>query len=286
MNIHQGLEQTEAQLESCSEYPILDAQVLLAHILTKPRSWVMAHPDHELNLEQQDALLSSTGHLVKGEPLPYILGHWEFFGLDFEVTSHVLIPRPETELLVEKALDWLERHPSLRSAIDVGTGSGCIAISLASRIHDLRLVATDISPKALEIAKRNAEKYSVTDRIDFQCCDLFPSDKKSFDLIVANLPYIPTDKMKVLPIFGKEPTLALDGGFDGLDLLRKLITSAPKFISPDGLILLEIESSKGKETLSLAYNTFPAASIHLHRDLAGQDRLIEIQIHPGSENSS
>jgi release factor glutamine methyltransferase len=286
MNIHQGLNQVATQLETCSESPALDAQVLLAHILVKSRSWVMAHPDHELTLGQQDDLKSSTSRLVNGEPFPYILGHWEFFGLDFEVTSDVLIPRPETELVVEKALDWLERHPNLRSAIDVGTGSGCITISLASRIRDLNLTSTDISPKALEIAKRNAEKYSVADRIDFHCCDLFPSIEKSFDLIVANLPYIPTGKMKALPIFGREPTVALDGGSDGLDLLRRLIALAPKKISPGGLILLEIESSKGKETLSLAKNTFPTASVRLYRDLAGQDRLVEIQVHPGCEKSS
>jgi release factor glutamine methyltransferase len=284
MNIQQGLNKAATQLESCSESPALDAQVILAHILAKPRSWVMAHPDHELTVEQQDVLKSSTSRLVNGEPLPYIIGHWEFFGLDFEVTPDVLIPRPETELLVEIALAWLEQRPGARSVIDVGTGTGCIGISLASRIHDLQVVSTDISPSALEVAKRNAKKLAVSNQIDFHCCDLFPPAERSFDLIAANLPYIPTGKLKALPIYGKEPTLALDGGHDGLDLQRRLITLAPKVILPGGLILLEIESSKAKETLSIAYDIFSRSSIHLHRDLAGQDRLVEIQIHPGSGN--
>jgi len=284
MNVQEALKMT--YLAAHSDTASLDAQVLLAHILAKPRSWVMAHLDYELTLEQQNVLQSSTSRLVIGEPLPYILGHWEFYGLDFEVSPDVLIPRPETELLVEKGLEWLKHHPTSRIAIDVGTGSGCIAICLASRNQDLQLAATDISPSALEVAKRNADKLSVSAQIDFYCCDLFPPIERPFDLIVANLPYIPTGKMKALPIFGKEPTLALDGGRDGLDLLKRLIALAPNFISPDGLILLEIEPSKGMDTLSIAHNTFSHASIHLHRDLAGQDRLVEIQIHPGRDNFS
>jgi release factor glutamine methyltransferase len=286
MNIQQGLHQAKTRLEHCRESPTLDAQVLLAHILTKPRSWVLAHLEQELNPNQQELLKEFTQRLADGEPLPYILGHWEFFGLEFEVTPDVLIPRPETELLVEKALAWLERRPDARSAIDVGTGSGCIAISLATKIRDLRLVSTDISPNALEIAKRNADKYSVSDRIDFYCCDLLPSIEKPFDLIIANLPYIPTEKMKTLPIYGREPTQALDGGNDGLDLVRRLITLAPKYISQGGMVLLEIESTQGLAALSLAYDTFSHASIHLHRDLAERDRVIEIQTFAGNKPPS
>jgi release factor glutamine methyltransferase len=212
-----------------------------------------------------------------------VVGHWEFFGLDFEVTPDVLIPRPETELLVETALSWLEHRTDARSAIDVGTGSGCIAISLATRIQGLKLTATDISPHALEVAQRNAEKFSVADRIEFNCCDLLPPKPQSYDLIVANLPYIPTKTMESLPIYGREPTLALDGGSDGLELVRQLITLAPDYLALGGLMLLEIESSQGMAALSLAYDTFSHASIHLHRDLADRDRLIEVQTHAGHD---
>ena len=279
MNIQQGLELTISRLNSFSDTPSLDGQVLLAQILSKPRSWVMAHSDHELTAYQQDALLASTDRLVSGEPLPYVLGHWEFFGLELEVSPDVLIPRPETELLVEKALDWLESNPGSRSAIDVGTGSGCIAISLLTRIQDLHMVATDISSRAIAVAQRNAARFSVTDRIDFVCCDLFPSANQAFNLIVANLPYIPTDTMKTLPIHGKEPALALDGGSDGLELIQRLITFAPSFLSPGGLILLEIESGQGMAAFSLASDNFSRASIHVHRDLSGCDRLLEIRTH-------
>jgi release factor glutamine methyltransferase len=279
MNIQQGLDLTLSRLDSFSDTPSLDGQVLLAHILSKPRSWVMAHSDHELTAYQQEVLLASTNRLASGEPLPYVLGHWEFYGLDLEVSPDVLIPRPETELLVEKSLDWLESKPGSRSAIDVGTGSGCIAISLLMRFRDLHMVATDISSSAIAVAQHNAARFSVADRVDFVCCDLLPSDNQAFNLIVANLPYIPTDTMKNLPIHGKEPALALDGGSDGLELIQRLITLAPSFLSPGGLVLLEIESGQGMAALSLASDNFSRASVHVHRDLSRRDRLLEIQTH-------
>jgi release factor glutamine methyltransferase len=281
--IQQGLEKSISRRDSISDSAALDAQVLLAHVTGQPRSWILAHPETVLTPSQESKLESALKELSEGIPLPYVVGHWEFFGLDFEVTPDVLIPRPETELLVEKALAWLEQRTDARTAIDVGTGSGCIAISLATRIRGLYLAATDISERALEVAARNAEKFSVADRIEFNCCDLLPSKTKTYDLIVANLPYIPTKKMEALPIHGREPTLALDGGSDGLDLVRRLISLAPDYLSPGGIMLLEIESSQGMAALSLAYDTFSHASIHLHRDLAKRDRLIEIHTHAGHD---
>lgn len=281
--IQQGLEQTKISLDSISDSAALDAQVLLAHVTGQSRSWILAHPDIPLTPPQISKLEQALGELSAGKPLPYVVGHWGFFGLDFEVTPEVLIPRPETELLVEKALAWLEHRIDARSAIDVGTGTGCIAISLATRIHGLKLTATDISQRALNVAKRNAEKISVADRIEFICCDLLPPKKQSYDLIVANLPYIPTKTMESLPVYGREPSLALDGGSDGLDLVRRLISLAPGYLLPGGMLLLEIESSQGMAALSLAYDTFSHASIHLHRDLADRDRLIEVQTHAGHD---
>lgn len=272
------------QLTPISDTPALDASVLIAHIIHKPRTWVMAHPELTPTTEQQKELDDSLARLERGESFPYVLGHWEFFGLDFEVTPDVLIPRPETELLVEKAIAWLQESPVRRTIADVGTGSGAIAVSIAVNVPDVRILATDISHQALEVAQKNATKFDVIDRIDFVQCDLLPSSIESlptelhFDLICANLPYIPTLTLHKLPIFGREPTLALDGGADGLDPICRLLKIAPEWLAPHGLILLEIESTRGIQALNLACDMFSEASIHLHQDLAGQDRLLEIRV--------
>jgi len=271
-------------LASISDTPALDASVLLAHIINKPRTWVMAHPELSISTEQQKQLDDSLAQLERGKPFPYVLGHWEFFGLDFDITPDVLIPRPETELLVEKAIAWLQKFPTKRIIADIGTGSGAIAISIAVNITDANVLATDISPKALQAAKQNAIKHGVNNKIEFIECDLLPNQsqivnrKSSINLLCANLPYIPTRTLYNLPIYEREPTIALDGGQDGLDLLRRLMKLAPKWISPDSLILLEIEATLGKQTTKLARELFPNANIQLHQDLSGRDRLLEIEL--------
>lgn len=268
-----------------SDTPSLDASVLLAHILRRPRSWILAHPDLTLTARQQERLYESLSRLEDGEPLPYVIGHWEFFGMEFDITPDVLIPRPETELLVEKAIAWLQESPDRRTAADVGTGSGIIALSIAVHVPKAALLATDISDDALEVARRNARKFAVEDRVEFVHCDLLPdlqeqvSKERCLDLLCANLPYIPTGTLHRLPVYGREPTLALDGGPDGLDPIRRLLKLAPDRLAPNGLILLEIESTQGTQVLDLARRVFPEAEIRLHRDLAGKDRLLEIAIH-------
>jgi release factor glutamine methyltransferase len=272
------------RLSPLSDTPQLDAQVLLAHVWNKPRTWVLAHPDSPLNVEQTDRLNELLNRLELGEPLPYVLNHWEFFGLDFDLTPDVLIPRPETELLVEKAIGWLQASPERRTVADIGTGSGCIAVSFAIQIPDIRILATDISLPALKVARHNALKFNVERSIDFVQCDLLPdhinslSTDQHFDMICANLPYIPTGKLKNLPIYGREPDIALDGGPDGLDPFRKFFKLAPEWMASGGRILLEIEAAHGLAVLSLAYDTFSSAAIHLHKDLSGHDRLLEIQL--------
>lgn len=273
------------RLASISDSPALDASVLIAHILNKPRTWVVAHPESTLTSEQQDQLNTSLERLESGEPLPYVLGHWEFFGMEFIVTPDVLIPRPETELLVEKATAWLNRHPSQNRAVaDVGTGSGAIAVSIAVNVPDSNILATDISSQALQIATQNAIYHGVDGKIDFMECDLLPRPPRdelgarTLNLVCANLPYIPTQTMLGLPIYGREPTLALDGGHDGFALIRKLMQIAPNFLLPNSLMLLEIEASLGKQALQLAHALLPNANIRLHKDLTGRDRLLEIQL--------
>lgn len=274
------LEKITTRLQNLSDSPALDAQVLLAHITGKPRAWILAHPEIALDPKQDDALKGALARLENNVPLPYVLGHWEFFGLDFIVTPDVLIPRPETEMLVEYAIKWLH-DKSKASVLDVGTGCGCIPICLAKHARDLSLLAVDLSSSALNIARQNAAKHGVAEQIEFIQNDLLanlqPSNFQTFNLICANLPYIPTETLQGLGVYGREPELALDGGADGLDLIHRLLADAPRWLAPQGLILLEIDSSHGKAALGLAKNAFPQAGVSLHQDLAGLDRLIKIQ---------
>ncbi len=282
MNLRELLATVKGQLDS--ETADLDAQVLLAHILHKSRIWIIGHPEAQLTQPQLSAVEAAISRLRAGDPLPYVLGHWDFYGLELEVSPDVLIPRPETELLVENAIRWLKASPTRRAIADVGTGSGCIAIALAMHVPDARILATDISHPALQIALQNARKYRVAKRIDFVQCDLLPPHPgplptdRLFDLICANLPYIPTKTLHGLDVYRREPTLALDGGLDGLDIVRRLLNIAPEWLAPNGMILLEIEASQGMSAVSLAYDTFDNANIHLHQDLAGHDRLVEIML--------
>jgi release factor glutamine methyltransferase len=286
MKIKDLLEESIPHIDSFSDTAQLDAQVLIAHVIGKPRAWVMAHIDHNITEKEKDQINLALKRLDMGEPLPYVLGKWEFFGLEFDITKDVLIPRPETELLVEKAIAWLRASPKGRTMVDIGTGSGAIAISIATHVPDVRILATDISPAALQVAKHNAGKFNVQNQVDFLECDLLPKSRvklktsdlrlSSFDLICSNPPYIPTEMLHQLPIFGREPTIALDGGTDGLDIYRRLFKIAPDWLAPRGIILFETEASLGVQVLSLACDTFSDVSIHLHQDLAGHDRLLEI----------
>lgn len=272
-----------------SETPALDAQTLLVHVSGKSRAWVLAHPEVVLPSEVETAMTQALHRLEAGEPLPYIIGHWEFYGLDFLVTEAVLIPRPETELLVEQALAWLRAVRNQASApipfraVDVGTGSGCIAIALARHAPGLPIVAIDLSMPALQVAQRNARRHDLLNRIAFVQGDLLsplsPSAGRQpgFNLICANLPYIPEAELKFLTVANREPHLALSGGGDGLVVIRRLLEMAPAYLAQKGLLLLEIEASSGPATLGLARQAFPDARIQLLNDLAGRHRFIWIE---------
>jgi release factor glutamine methyltransferase len=288
-NLRNMLDAIATRLSVHSDTPELDAEVLIAHVLKQPRTWLLAHDDSPFDPQAVSVLENLVQRLERGEPLPYVLGHWEFFGLDFDLTPDVLIPRPETELLVERAISWLQSSEKRRSIADIGTGSGCIAVTIATHVPTARILATDISSAALEVARGNALKHQVEYQIEFIECDILPlpdpspklgdgQEVREFDLICANLPYIPTGKLHGLPIYGREPTLALDGGDDGLDPFRRLLAIAPKQLAPGGRMLLEIEATRGTTALSLAYDAFEEAEIHLYQDLARQDRLLEIQL--------
>jgi release factor glutamine methyltransferase len=280
------LSNIEHRMSSVSETARLDSQVLLAHVMGQSRAWVLAHPEAILSPEQCGFLEASVAQLEGGKPLPYVLGQWEFYGLDFLVTPDVLIPRPETELLVEQALNWLRSHPGRRLAADIGSGSGCIAIALAVHIADLQVLATDLNLPALKVASANAMKHGVADRVRFLQADLLRPIggetrivPKSLDLLCANLPYIPSATLRTLSVRDHEPNLALDGGQDGLDMIRRLLEQIQSRMANDGLALLEIEASQGNAAVSLAQVIFPTSQVQVLPDYAGHDRLLEISFH-------
>lgn len=266
-------------LTPISDTPALDAQVLLAHIVQKPRAWVLAYPETALTPQQQRLLNQATSQLENGIPLPYILEHWEFYGLDFTLSPDVLIPRPETELLIEEALHWLQTHPNKRRAADLGTGSGCIAVTLAKHIPNLQITASDISLAALNIARTNAEKHQVAERVEFIQADVLSYNRQpaTLDLIAANLPYIPHDNLLNLDVYGREPTLALDGGDDGLKLIGRALEQAQRNLAQGGLLLFEIDSSHGERAAELAQQYYPRANLRILPDLTGRNRLLRIE---------
>jgi release factor glutamine methyltransferase len=263
-------------LNPFSDTPFLDASVLLANMLGKSRAWILAHPEAPIPLDQRQLVDNAILRLEAGEPLPYVIGHWEFYGLDFQLNAATLIPRPETELLVEKALEWLKEHPGPCMAADVGTGSGCIAVALAHHMTDLKVIATDISAFALRAAKANAIRHNVASRVAFVQGNLMESIEESFDIIGANLPYIPTRTLHMLDVYKSEPELALDGGADGLNLIRSLLAQAPERLSRNGRLLVEIEMNQPAAATSIAKAVFPHSEVHVFPDLAGKDRLLVV----------
>jgi len=272
------LKQIQDQLKSHSESPYLDALVLLGHVSGKSKSGLMAHPSPALSAAQTRDLEKKIKEIEQGKPLPYVLGEWEFYKLDFRVTPDVLIPRPETEGLVELAKEWLESHPGQRSCLEIGTGSGCIAVSLAKSIPDLSIIATDISSAALEIARENAARHRVLDRIHFLERDLLNDIDQKVDLMIGNLPYIPTKKLETLAVYRSEPTLALDGGQDGLHYIQKVLRDAGQHLNPDGAIFLELDEDCGIAALALAKGVWPGKTLHLHQDLSGRDRYLSLEL--------
>jgi len=281
-NIETSLHFIRQRLENVSDAPVLDAQVLLGHVVGKERACLLAHTEERLSSEQQYRLERALVRLESGEPLPYVLGHWEFYGLDFILSPATLIPRTETEMLVEESLAWLHKHPTRRFCMDAGTGTGCIAITMAVKFPDLIVMASDLSLDALKIAKINAQRHGVSERVVFVQADLCLTTGRLYDIICANLPYIPTNTLVSLPVYQREPVSALDGGVDGLNLIRRMIQIAPMWLAKDGLLLLEIEASQGENAIKIARKAFPDAKVDVKRDLAGHERLLRVK--RGSHN--
>jgi release factor glutamine methyltransferase len=239
--------------EAAIAEPRREAGSLLAHVLGRDRSFVIAHANDPLADEASAAFRSLIERRAGGEPLQYLTGHQEFFKLDFVVTPAVLIPRPETELVIETALELLRGDPEPYIA-DIGTGSGCIAISILHELSVARAVATDISPDALQVARRNAERHGVADRLALLESDCFSAidANRRFTLIASNPPYVSDDQMTDLQREVRhEPRAALAGGPDGLSIIRRLLLEARPFLRPGGHFVFEVgfEQSAAVEKL-------------------------------------
>jgi release factor glutamine methyltransferase len=283
-----------ARLErSGSSSPRLDAELLLGHALNVDRVGVLAHPDAPVPQSSADAFEVSVVRRERGEPVAYIRGFREFHGLAIATDPRALVPRPETEELVDEAVAEIARRLTsaprpagaapLRVA-DVGTGTGAIAISLVAALRRRRMdvhvevTAVDISPDAVQLAMENAVGHGVADRMDFRRGDLLDGGEAPFDIVCANLPYVATSDLDTLgPELGFEPRDALDGGPDGLDVIRRLLDRLPRVLDAAGAAFLEIGSDQGTALVAEAGTRLPGWSCVVRRDLAGLDRFARIE---------
>jgi release factor glutamine methyltransferase len=255
------------------------AQALLAYVVGRGRAWLLAHSEAPLSEEQAARFDNLLGRAAAGEPLAYLVGEREFCGLAFSITPDVLVPRPETEALVEAALDWVDvRNRPDPAIVDVGTGSGAIAITLAVRLEGAQVIAVELSAPALVIARSNVQRHAVAGRVHLVRGDLLAALAGPFDVILANLPYINAEELTALEVGRWEPRVALDGGEDGLDLVRGLLRQAPVRQAPGGRLALEIGADQGRRALALCREAFPQASVRLAQDLAGLDRIVLVDL--------
>jgi release factor glutamine methyltransferase len=268
---------TTALREAGIESPQLDAEVLLAHSLGISRSELYARLDQRPQKGAEKTFRSFIASRLLHEPVAYITGHKEFYGLELHVDRRVLIPRPETETLVEVALTIARQHHVTELA-EVGVGSGAVAIALAVNLPWAEIYATDSSSHALKVAEENCRRHNVWDRVHLALGDLLDPLPEPVGLVVANLPYVAEGELKGLApdITQYEPLTALDGGPDGLDHVRRLLEQAGPWLKPPGMICLEIGAAQALAVNALARAHFPTATVALVRDLAGLDRVVII----------
>jgi release factor glutamine methyltransferase len=275
--------------------PRREANSLLMHATGREHAFLITHADDELTAEQLSAFQDSLERRAAGEPFQYIAGRQEFYGLEFEVTPDVLIPRPETELLVEVALALLKRTEA-PLLCDVGTGSGCVAVTLLHERRDARGLALDISAAALAVAARNAARHGTSERLRFLVSDCFDALREGehkgeregadegvrFDLVASNPPYIAEEEIAGLQreVREHEPRVALTPGGDGLSVIRRLVSEAPLFLKPGGHLLIEIGFGQHERVRALADPTVWTL-LDIHRDLQGIPRTVALRLKAG-----
>ena len=262
-----------------------EQELMLTHLLDCRRVDLVVDPP-ALSDAQTSQLRHMESRRGKGEPLQYILGECEFMGLTLKVDPRVLIPRPETEMLVEAALAKLKQLKSKNLKIlDIGSGSGNIAICLAKNLLGCEITSVDISPPALEMAAANALKHEVNDRITFLKSDVFEGLRErssildQFDMIVSNPPYVPAPRLSDLPLeVQKEPMLALDGGADGLDFYRRIIPESIFYLKPGGYLVLEIGEEQGPAIQEIFERSSRFVNVHCQKDYSHKDRIMTAEL--------
>lgn len=277
MNIKQALEYgIELLKENNIDEPILKTRIILANILNESKEYLLIHEKEELSEELEKLYITNIQKICNGIPLQYIINKQEFMGLEFYVDENVLIPQPDTEILVEEVID-ISKRECKKKILDLCTGSGAIGISIANSISECNITLSDISKEALEVAKENCINHKVEDRVNIIQSDLFENidENNKFDIIVSNPPYIKTDVIKILDKeVQNEPILALDGGEDGLKIYRRIVNEAYKFLETDGYLCLEIGYDQKDEVIKLIEQTSEYKDIYSKKDLASNDRIV------------
>jgi release factor glutamine methyltransferase len=282
MKISQALEKAEALLKREGlSMPRLDAEVLLCHAIGEDKNYLYKRPEKLLNAGEMDLFQALVERRRGREPVAYIVGKKEFWSLDLEVKRGVLIPRPDTEAVVEETLRICHELNSVEMKIlDVGTGSGAIAIALASQLEDSMIVAVDSSMEALRIARRNAEKYETGERIRFLCGNLLKPLSGKFDIVVSNPPYVSEAEFEGLPdeIRKFEPKGALVSGRDGTECLRELIGDAKCLLESGGWLVMEMGWGQAEAIEKIIRNDGSYGDVLFHRDLGGRKRVVSARI--------
>ena len=260
--------------------PGLDARLILAMVLGCDRVHLHAYPEKVVPHEALAKAEALARRREAREPMAYILGEREFWSMSFSVSPDVLIPRPESELLVERAVALL-REKGESGILDVGCGSGAVGLAVASELTEACVTLLDLCPKALEVARRNAIKFGLANRTRYLVSDLFDAlaEGEEFDLIVSNPPYVATGELDGLmpEISSFEPRIALDGGADGMDLIRRIIEKAPEYLAHGGSLLIEMDPRQMAEAEDFSQRRGNFHATRRHKDLAGRERVLELQ---------
>jgi len=268
-------------LKECCETAWLDASVILGYVLNKERWYLIAHSEEKLTQDELTEYLKLINRRLSGVPTQYITGRQEFMSLNFFVNESVLIPRSDTEVIVEEILRYISKVPKEKiiKLLDVGTGSGCIALSIAKYTNNTKIKAIDISEEALKVAKKNACTLGLEDKVEFIFSDLFDNiGQESFDIIVSNPPYIPSGIIESLQVEVRknEPWLALDGGEDGLDYYRRIIAEGIDILKLGGLLIFEIGYDQAEAVRLIISDFKEYYGYEIIKDLANRDRCITV----------